>query len=286
MNGWLLYDRARASGSAFLIDRYFRACEREGAGLELVFAEDILPCVRESRPSVSALASGRELCVPDFVICRTVMPALSRHLELCGARVFNSADASLLCNDKSRSYAAAAAAGARVTDSVFVSGGGVPGGLEFPQVLKPAWGSGGRDVILARGADEAARHMRESGGEQWVFQRPSPVTGRDLRAYVLGGKVVCAILRESDGDFRANFCLGARASVYSLTDGERESIERLAMRFDFDLVGADFLFDAEGGLIFNEFEDVVGARALYSLTDIDIAALYVRHIVDAVRRGV
>ncbi len=267
-----------------MIERYRAACERAGCHIELVFLEDIFPCVRDGRPGV-ALCSGETAATPDFVICRTVAPALSRHLELCGARVFNSSAVSLLCNDKRRAYAAAAAAGAHVPDSFFLRGGRLPEDAAFPLVLKPAWGSGGRDIIMAASAEDAKKHMGALDWESWILQAPAPVLGRDLRVYVLGGKAICAVLRESDTDFRANFCLGGRAGVYELSQDERGIVEGLCSGFGFSLVGADFMFGADGSLIFNEFEDVVGARALYSLTDIDIAGLYVRHILDELGAG-
>ena len=48
--------------------------------------------------------------------------------------------------------------------------------------------------------------------------------------------------------------------------------------FSIDYAGIDFLINENNELIFNEIEDSVGARALYELTDINIASLYIEHI--------
>ena len=47
------------------------------------------------------------------------------------------------------------------------------------------------------------------------------------KVYVIGGKIITAMLRISDKDFRSNFCLGGRAEVYNLSDEEREKVGKL-----------------------------------------------------------
>jgi len=48
--------------------------------------------------------------------------------------------------------------------------------------------------------------------------------------------------------------------------------------FEFDMVGIDFILDDNGNLVFNEIEDVVGARMLYQCSDIDIVKEYLSYI--------
>ena len=89
------------------------------------------------------------------------------------------------------------------------------------------------------------------------------------------------MLRISDKDFRSNFCLGGRAEVYNLSDEEREKVEKVIRLFDFDFVGIDFIFN-NGKIVFNEIEDVVGSRMVYTYTDIDIVEMYVDYILEKV----
>jgi glutathione synthase/RimK-type ligase-like ATP-grasp enzyme len=58
-------------------------------------------------------------------------------------------------------------------------------------------------------------------------------------------------------------------------------VERVLSSVQFGLAGIDFVFH-NGEAVFNEIEDVVGARMLYQYTDIDIVDLYVEHIVSSV----
>ena len=75
--------------------------------------------------------------------------------------------------------------------------------------------------------------------------------------------------------------MGGRAEVYNLSDEEREKVEKVIRLFDFDFVGIDFIFN-NGKIVFNEIEDVVGSRMVYTYTDIDIVEMYVDYILEKV----
>ena len=65
------------------------------------------------------------------------------------------------------------------------------------------------------------------------------------------------------------------------SDEEREKVEKVIRLFDFDFVGIDFIFN-NGKMVFNEIEDVVGSRMVYTYTDIDIVEMYVDYILEKV----
>ena len=66
--------------------------------------------------------------------------------------------------------------------------------------------------------------------------------------------------------------------MYSLTADEQELVQKIIDLFNFDMVGIDFILDDNGNLVFNEIEDVVGARMLYQCSDIDIVKEYLSYI--------
>ena len=101
--------------------------------------------------------------------------------------------------------------------------------------------------------------------------------GKDLRVWAIGNDIITSILRESDTDFRSNFCLGGRATPYKMNEEEKSLVKRILSLVESDYIGIDFLFDG-GHLIFNEIEDTVGARMVYDKTDIDIIKLYCDYI--------
>lgn len=57
--------------------------------------------------------------------------------------------------------------------------------------------------------------------EGYVYQKPASDLGRDLRVWLIGGKIIAAVLRKSDTDFRSNYCLGGSAQVYTLSESEK-----------------------------------------------------------------
>lgn len=196
----------------------------------------------------------------DFVINRTNDYKIAEYYENKGIRVFNPSNLSKIANDKQACYA-------------FMSENGIPilpiNYTGAPAVKKPIDGHGGEGVIMLS--------QPEPFEKNYVYQMPCDTLGKDLRVWAIGGKIIAAILRESKTDFRSNFCLGGKATVYELDDGEKELVEKVISLVDSDYIGIDFLFH-KGKLVFNELEDTVGARMVYSKTDIDILKLYCDYI--------
>ena len=95
--------------------------------------------------------------------------------------------------------------------------------------------------------------------------------------WLIGGKIIAAVLRKSDSDFRSNYCLGGSAQVYTLSESEKALVNKIASLVKYDYIGIDFVFDC-GRPVFNEIEDTVGARMVYDKTDIDILSLYCNYI--------
>ena len=119
-------------------------------------------------------------------------------------------------------------------------------------------------------------------GRRSLLQKPASDVGKDLRVYVIGNQVVAAILRTSKTDFRSNFSLGGEAAPYRLLAAEEKIVYQILEALPIDFGGIDFIFH-HGRLIFNEIEDVVGARMLYACTDVDVVELFISHILKNVR---
>ncbi len=111
----------------------------------------------------------------------------------------------------------------------------------------------------------------------FVYQKPASDLGKDLRVWLIGGKIICSVLRQSKTDFRSNFCLGGSASVYTLSEKERALVYKIASLVEYDYIGIDFVFN-NGKIVFNEIEDSVGARMVYDKTNIDILDIYCEYI--------
>lgn len=196
----------------------------------------------------------------DFVINRTNDYKIAEHFEERGIRVFNPSSLTKLANNKQKSYELMAQNDIEIMPINYTGS---------PVIKKKIDGKGGNEVFWLNEAESF-----ESG---YVYQKPCDTLGRDLRVWLIGGKIIASILRSSDTDFRSNFCLGGSAAPYELSDDDKALINKITTLIDYDYIGIDFIFNS-GKLVFNEIEDSVGARMVYDQTNIDILSLYCDYI--------
>lgn len=196
----------------------------------------------------------------DFVINRTNNYRIAERFEKKGIRVFNTSALSKIANDKQLCYGIMEQNGIPIMPTRYRG---------VPVIKKAVDGHGGTQVYMLREAEEF-----ESG---FVYQKPCDTLGTDLRVWLIGGEIITSVLRRSTTDFRSNYCLGGSAQPYKLSSSEIELVKKTAAIVNGDYIGIDFIFN-NGGLVFNEIEDTVGARMVYDKTDIDIIRLYCDYI--------
>lgn len=245
MSGILIYSREEAKRNAFSVEKY-----KEYLDIRLVLQEEL-----------------DFSCSADFVINRTNDYTIAENFEKRGIRVFNPSSLTRLANDKQLCYEFMQKNGIEIMP---VNYSGVPA------VKKAVGGKGGTEVFMIK--------EKEPFEKGYVYQKPSSDLGRDLRVWLINGRIIAAVLRESKADFRANFCLGGRAIPYVLSAEEKNLICNISDLIKYDYIGIDFVFNS-GKIVFNEIEDSVGARMLYSLTDVDIIKEYCSYITCEVKNG-
>jgi len=164
-----------------------------------------------------------------------------------------------------------------------------PEGTCFPVVVKPACSHGGDRILVVNNAQEwkqaAARILPEPALQQAVVTE----AGQDLRVYVLGGKILAGVMRTARSGVVSNFKQGGHVALHPLTEAERSLAQSVIDRFakagaPLHMAGVDLLYD-HGHPVIGEVEDVVGSRMLYNTSDIDIVALYLDHIRQALANG-
>ena len=260
MRGWLIYDSEGAARNQAFIDFWFQAANAKGIELELVMAESPMP-----EP------------LPDFAVVRTMNPELSMALEAKGVCVFNSAYVSEVCNDKWKTYCLAEKLGIPYPSAEFIPDPAKMDKRPYPFVIKACSGHGGTQVYMVSDDQSFRQAVQALCGVPCVAQEVVSDLGKDLRIYVLGNRVIAAMMRTSDKDFRSNFCLGGNASAYRLECEELAIVESFCKALDFGLIGIDLMYH-KGQPVFNEIEDVVGCRMLYGNTDLDPVSMYLDHI--------
>ena len=256
MTGWLFYTPEGEARNRTFIGFWREEAAKRGVTLELRRTCDPLPDEN-----------------PDFAVVRAMDPPFSAGLEARGIPVFNPASVSACCNDKWNTYRLADSLGVPFPKTVYVPDPAVLPDFPYPYVLKSCAGHGGTQVYLVRNDGEAKTASEALRGVPSVAQAFVSEPGKDVRVYILGDRILASMLRVSETDFRSNFCLGGRAVPYTLSAREREMVQAFQNALPFGLAGIDFLFDG-GKTVFNEAEDVVGCRMLYTHTDVRPVGLY------------
>lgn len=283
MHGCMIYERGNVARNARYIELFACSAKKRDVLLEVLNTDEISYGFMNGAPFLHFKGEPYHV---DFVLMRCMRPLLSAHLESMGIPVFNNARISALCNDKRATARHFAARSLPFVATAFADDACRAQPFSYPVVVKAACGCGGRQVYLCTNDAEYGRAFDQIRPDAAVVQPLLNAGGRDVRLYMLGGKLRAAMERYSDGaDFRSNFGLNGKARPY-LPD---VALETLALRaidgLDAGLVGVDFLLDEKGGVYLNEIEDAVGTRMLYQYTKIDIVDEYLEWIMEKIQKN-
>jgi len=146
-------------------------------------------------------------------------------------------------------------------------------------IVKPLFGSMGAGMTRVDDPDVAYRVFHALALERAVYylQEALPHDGRDLRALVVGGRVLAAIERVGSG-WRANLARGARARATELTAEQERLCREAAEVLGVDYAGVDLLRAADGREYVLELNGIPGWRGLQEATGVDVATALVAHV--------
>ncbi|BES63591.1 RimK family alpha-L-glutamate ligase [Gottschalkiaceae bacterium SANA] len=227
----------------------------------------------------------------DFVLFWDKDLLLAKQFENMGIRVYNSSEAIEVCDNKMKTHQVLAEAGIPMATTIFAPFiynnmvrknfeylDRVIAKLGFPLVVKEAYGSFGQQVALMENREDLENWILKVGGRPHLYQRYIREShGEDLRLNVVGGKVVAAMKRSSETDFRANITLGGRMESYLPSDEEAELAIEAAAKLGLDFAGVDLLQTREGPVIC-EVNSNVHFISLEACTGIDTAVHVMRWI--------
>jgi ribosomal protein S6--L-glutamate ligase len=210
-----------------------------------------------------------------------VQPGMSqlRRAQGRGVHVLNDAGTLLAAHDKLMTAIRLASAGVPHPRTAHVDGSAFLPTLTPPYVVKPRFGSWGRDVYRCEDALELAACLASLSGRPW-FERQGVLVqelvrpqGYDLRVIVAGGAVAGAIERVSaEGEWRTNIALGGwRRPTDPPAEARALAIEAAAA-LGGDLLGVDLLPDGNGGWTVLEINGAVDFTSEYSLDGGDVFA--------------
>ena len=268
----ILYDTIRWEEKAL-----FDAGKKKGIDIEMVDCKNLFLNLDKSKEKF------------DTVIQRCVSYYRSLHstaaLEGKGVNVINSLNTSIL-------------AGNKLFTHMLLQKNGIPtpfsavafseeAALEllkaegYPMVLKPTVGSWGRMIALLKDRDSAEGIMESRERMYPIYQvyymeefvqRPP----RDIRAIMVGDKVVAAIYRYSgDGQWKTNMALGGKAEECKVTKELEDICIKAKNAVQGQIVGVDLMESKKNGLVVHEVNNTTEYKNTVRVTGVDIPALMI-----------
>jgi [lysine-biosynthesis-protein LysW]--L-2-aminoadipate ligase len=242
-------------------------------GVHAAFATPAVAC-RRARPQDVAL--GRLDVLPSLDGVDEGLWQLAR-LERAGTRVLNRPFALLAAHDKLATALRLGRFGVPHPRTAHIDDPDALPDLEPPLVIKPRFGSWGRDVVLCPTRRAVERSLRRLRSRRWfrrhgaLVQELVPSQGCDLRVVVAVGEVVGAVERRSSrGEWRTNVALGGSRAPLEPDAGARLVALAAAAAVGADLVGVDLLPDQSGGYVVLEVNGAVDFTHDYSLGGRDV----------------
>lgn len=270
--------------------RLKEAAEERGHELDIINTLRCYMNIASRRPEV--YYNGEKLVGYDAVIPRIGASvtfygmAVLRQFEMQGVYPLNESVAIGRSRDKLRSMQLLARDGIglpvttfahdpKQTDEVLKLAGGAP------LVIKLLEGTQGLGVVLAdtdRSAQSVIEAFRATNTNILVQEFIKEAGGTDIRAIVVGGKVIAAMKRTgAEGEFRSNLHRGGSANVIKLSPEERSTAIRSAKAMGLNVCGVDML-RANHGPVVMEVNSSPGLEGVEKATGLDIAGKIIEYI--------
>ena len=268
-------------------DMVCAAAERMGIGMVRTYNDCLAVPIGDRKAMEKAIGDA------DFVVFWDKDVRLAENLELCGYPVFNSSECIRICDDKSLTHMVLASARVRSIPTVPLplafspyTGFGFAEGLEdalgYPMVLKDCYGSFGEQVHLVQDRDSLIGSLSGPYVPR-IAQKYIEAGATDIRAEVIGGKVVEAVIRHGpEGDFRSNCTIGGRMEPCKISEECAELAIRAAEAVGADFCGVDILM-MDGSPAVCEVNSNAHIKNLADCTGHDVSRDILEHIVSCLR---
>lgn len=220
--------------------------------------------------------------------------AIVRQFESQGSFTTASSIAINRSRDKLRAYQIMAKAGVGIPKTVFARETAnfedviaLAGGT--PLIIKVARGTHGNGVVLAE-TPKAAKAVMQAfyveGVNFLVQEFVKESAGEDIRALVVGSRVVASVKRQSlDDDFRSNTHQGGVGIPIKLTDEEKKTAIKAAKAMGLPICGVDMMRSANGPVVL-EVNSSASLKTPEAITNRDVATKIIEYVeMNAKRRN-
>lgn len=212
--------------------------------------------------------------------------ALSRQFESMGVYCLNTASAITQSRDKLHSLQLLFESGVEIPITGFANSPletadliNMVGGA--PLIIKLLEGTQGRGVVLAetkKAAESVINAFKSLRADILVQEFIKEAAGKDIRCFVVDGKVVASIQREAEpGEFRANIHQGGTASLIVPTADEKRIAIKAAKCMGLKVAGVDIIRSAKGPLLL-EVNSSPGLEGIEGATGKNVAGMMIQAI--------
>lgn len=245
--------------------RLVEEAQNRGHDVQVIKYKDCYASIESSNPRVGyegEYLTGFDAIIPRIAGYMTRYgTAIVRQFEMQGVYTPVSSIAIGRSHDKIRSMQLLARSGVGIPKTVFSRNttdiddmleqiGGVP------VIIKLARGTHGNGVVLAETKKAAKSTLQafylgnEDGTNILIQEYIKESAGTDIRAFVVGGRVVASMERQSlDDDFRSNIHQGGQGKVIKLTEQERKTAIKAARTMGLNICGVDMMRSHKGPLV-------------------------------------
>jgi ribosomal protein S6--L-glutamate ligase len=270
--------------------RLVQAARERGHSVRVFKSWEFSIFVEQSRPAL--YIAGKPLPRLDAVIPRLSAAhrmfgtAVIRQFEQMGTFCLNASHAVSVAHDKLRTMQVLSRHRIGIPPSAFVFNRAdiVPaiqklGGA--PIIIKLLQGAKGEGVILADNANAAQAMLEalQAAGENVLLQHfIEESRGQDIRAFVIGDRVVAAMRRKArKGEFRSNLHLGASVRGIRLSAEYENTAIRAAQILGLRIAGVDLVKTAKGPKVL-EVNSSPGLEGIEAASGVDIAAAMMKYL--------
>jgi ribosomal protein S6--L-glutamate ligase len=281
--------------SLYSTSRLVLAARARGHDVTVLDPLDFQIVVTKGRPTL--FVGGRRVGGYDLVLPRIGASitsyglAVVRQFDLMGVPVLNGAVAIARSRDKLRSLQLLTQRGIRVPITVCArSPAGIDAALAMvggcPAIVKLQQGTQGIGTMIAE-TPQAVHSLLETlwaMGQDIVLQEyVKESKGRDIRAIVVGSRVIAAMRRvPKPGEFRSNLHRGGKGDKMTLPVAYRRAAVKAARAMGLEIAGVDMLEDRDGPRIL-EVNSSPGLEGIERATGVDVAGAIVEYAAEHAR---
>lgn len=271
--------------------RIMEAAEQRGHEIEFYNIRQCFMKLDATTPQIH-YRGGKPIETLDAVIPR-IRPAqtfyacaLLRLFESLGVFCLNNSESIIQSRDKLFSLQLLLSQGVQIPTTGFASSPldtkdliEMVGGS--PLIVKLLEGTQGKGVVLAetkKAAESVINAFKSLNANILVQEFIKEADGKDLRCFVIDGKVVAAMQRTAPpGEFRANVHLGGTTSIIKATPEERKLAIKATKAMGLRVAGVDLIRSASGPLVL-EVNSSPGLEGIEAATQKDIALMMIKSI--------